>query len=251
MRPTSEGLDSVSLSDVPLRFADHLQASANAIGRSRSGEKSRLKLMAAAARLLDSTSYRDLLVERVCQAAGVAKGTFYIYFDSKDAFLRSLAVGYVAFELERYPRLSSRHAAFANTRSWIAWYEGVFAANVGVLRCLIQMGGADPAMQAIWHQRNGALVDRAMRGWEKRNPTADPSLQRLALRTAGGMLDQSLFERHGVQPGPGLDEPKDFDLLVDLHALLNFRALYACDPPPGSLPGESPLEALLRPSSPA
>ena len=232
-----------------MRYADYLQGSADGIGRSRSGEKSRLKLLAAGARQLDVTSYRDLLVESVCQAAGVAKGTFYIYFASKDAFLRVLATGYVAFELTQYPRLSAKDAPFANTRNWIAWYEGVFAANVGVLRCIIQMGSVDPVMQSIWHDRNSGLIDKAMRGWEKQNPAADPFLQRLAMRTAGGMLDQSLFERHGVQPGPGLNEPEDFELMVDLHALLNFRALNGCDPPAGSLPADSPLLSLLSASA--
>jgi hypothetical protein len=98
-----------------IRFGAYLAAAAQEIKKTRSGEKSKLKLMAAATRVLENVSYRDLLVESVCQEAGVAKGTFYIYFASKDIFLKELARGYVNFEIQTYPRLSSKNTAFANT----------------------------------------------------------------------------------------------------------------------------------------
>ncbi len=229
-----------------IRYATYLEALAQEIKKKRSGERSRLKLLAAAARTLDATDYRELLVEEVCQSAGVAKGTFYIYFESKDAFLRELGSLYVNFELQTYPRLSSRDSQFTNSRKWIAWYERTFAVNAGVLRCIVQMGAADTAMRNIWYERNQRVVDRAMVGWEKHNPSKDPALQRWVMRTAGGMLDQSLFERHGIQPGPGLQEPQDFDLLVDLHALLNFRALYGRNPPADEFAADSPFRVLLE-----
>jgi AcrR family transcriptional regulator len=228
-----------------VRFATYLQAAADEIKKVRSGPKSRLKMLASGARLLDDIDHRDLLVEQVSADAGVAKGTFYIYFKSKDAFLREMATLYIDFELQAYPRLSSRDSAFVNTRKWIAWYEKTFAANVGVLRCMVQMGAGDPAMREIWHARNRRLVDRSMRGWERQNPSKDPVMMRLAVRTAGAMLDQSLFERHNVLPGPGREEPQDLDLIIDLHALLNFRALYGENPPVDDFPADSPLRALL------
>ncbi len=201
--------------------------------------------MAAGCELLEATSYRDLLVEAICQRAGVAKGTFYIYFSSKELFLRALGEAYVAFELETYPAFPDGPGGFASSRRWIAWYEGMFAANVGILRCIVQMGAEDAAMRELWHLRNGRLVDRAMAPRAERDPPEALEVRRWALRAAGGMLDQSLFERFGVQLGPGLDEPKDPDLLIDLHALLNYRALTGRDPPADSLPADSPLRILL------
>lgn len=205
--------------------------------------------MAAGCDLLEDTPYRDLLVGSVCARAGVAKGTFYIYFESKEAFLRALAEAFVAFELETYPVFPEGAGGFANTRRWIAWYEGMFAANVGVLRCIVQMGAEDPAMRALWHLRNGRLVDRALERRGDDLPAQVREARRWALRAAGGMLDQSLFERHGVQLGPGLDEPSDPEALLDLHALLNYRALTGRDPPADALPAGSPIRALLRRST--
>src|SRR3990170_1881812 len=70
-----------------IRFSGYLQALALEIRKSRSGERSELRLLAGGARLLERSSYRDLSVEGVCTDARLAKGTFYIYFASKDAFL--------------------------------------------------------------------------------------------------------------------------------------------------------------------
>jgi AcrR family transcriptional regulator len=229
-----------------IRFGAYLAAAAQEIKKTRSGEKSKLKLMAAATRVLENVSYRDLLVESVCQEAGVAKGTFYIYFASKDMFLKELARGYVNFEIQTYPRLSSKNTAFANTLKWVAWYEKTFAGNVGVLRCIVQMGAVDEEMRDIWHDRNRRVVDRSMIGWMKTHPDADPRLQRRIMRTAGGMLDQSLFERYRVLTGPGLQESEPLERLIEHHAFMNYRAMYATNPPRDELAPDSPLRDLLK-----
>lgn len=226
-------------------FSEHLAALAGGVRKARSGERSRLRLLAAAARLLDQVHHRDLLVEQICQEAGVAKGTFYIYFKSKDEFLLDLAARYVAFEFQAHPRLSSKDSEFTNLRLWVAWYERTFAANVGIMKCLVQMGAQDPAMRDLWHQRNARLVDRSLSGWMKTRPNSDPALERMVIRTAGTMMDQSLFERYGVQTGQGVEVPEDPARIIELHALLMFRALYGRNPSAEDLPSESPLRALL------
>ncbi len=229
-----------------IRYATYLSAAAQEIRKARSGEKSRLKLMAAAARVLETVDYRDLLVESVCQEAGVAKGTFYIYFAGKDIFLKDLARGYVNFEIQTYPRLSSKNSEFTNTIKWIAWYEKTFAGNVGVLRCIVQMGAVDNEMRDIWYERNRRIVDRSMSGWMKTHPNSDPVLQRRLMRTAGGMLDQSLLERHRVLTGPGLQESDSLESLIELHAFMNYRAMYGRNPPADELTPGSPLRDLLK-----
>lgn len=228
-----------------IRFATYLQAMAQEITKKRSAEKSTLKLLAAGARLLETDHYRDLLVQAICEEAGVAKGTFYIYYDTKDIFLRNLAQRFVNFEFQTYPRFSSKNTPFENTRRWVYWYEKTFAANVGIFKCMVQMGEQDAEMRAIWHERNGRISERSLAGWMKTHQDRDLNLQRWVLRTSGLMLDQSLFERYGVQTGPGLEEPKDPDFLIDLHALLNFRALYGHDPSPDEFKPDSPFRQLL------
>ncbi len=216
-----------------IRFATYLGALAGEIRKPRSGERTRLKLLAAAALLLEDVGYRDLNVEEISAAAGLAKGTFYIYFDTKDEFLRELARQYVAFEAQFMPTSNRGESAFAATVRWIDWYEGTFASNVGVLRCMVQMGEIDPGMRALWHQRNtliaGSTVDFMLRGYGDDVVNKDHVL--FTVRTVGAMLDQSLFNRFQVLTGTGQEEPFDDEMLTRLHAVLIFRALYGCDPP--------------------
>ncbi|GIK50244.1 MAG: hypothetical protein BroJett013_29410 [Alphaproteobacteria bacterium] len=216
-----------------IRFATYLGALANEIRKARSGEKTKLKLMAAGALLLEDVGYRELNVEEICAGAGLAKGTFYIYFDTKDEFLQELAEQYVTFERQFVPIIDPRDSAFAATVAWVAWYEGTFASNVGVLRCIVQMGEIDPKMRKIWHERNDYVSRRIAESVEARVGDQAPSRENLlfTVRTVGGMLDQSLFNRFGVLTGTGHEQPYDDEALTRMHALLTYRAIYGRDPP--------------------
>jgi len=50
------------------------------------GERTRRKLFESAALLFEKYDPDDVSVDAIVEAAGVSKGTFYIYFESKDAF---------------------------------------------------------------------------------------------------------------------------------------------------------------------
>jgi AcrR family transcriptional regulator len=165
---------------------------------------------------------------------GGLSGTFYVYFDSKEQFLQELLGQYVAFEGQTFPAPVGAETAFAGVRRFVGWYAQTFESNVGLLRCLVQLSSTDEGAHALWQARNSAVVERAFGDLMRRlgHPPADPGLLRLALRTAGGMLDQSLFTRYGLQASPGAELRRvDFDTLVELLSLLLHRAVYAADPP--------------------
>jgi AcrR family transcriptional regulator len=48
---------------------------------------------ALAEAMRDGASFRDVTVERLCTAAGIARSTFYLYFADKPALLRALSAG--------------------------------------------------------------------------------------------------------------------------------------------------------------
>lgn len=216
--------------DNPLDFKARLCAQVAAIANRRSGERTALRLMVEGLTLLGQLGYRDLNIDDVVNAANVAKGTFYIHFPSKDDFLLKLAERYVAFEAGTVPGELRGESSFGQMRSWVAWYERIFAVNIGILRALVQMGDINADMRSLWHRRNATLVDSAMANYYERKGRADP-IVRSAVRVAGGMLDQSLFERLQVHVGPGLREPENDELREELHTLLLFRAVFGRDPP--------------------
>ena len=213
-------------------YLRHLTSRANAITSSRSGERTRLRLLAAGAELLQRTAYRDLKVSAVSRTAGQAKGTFYVYFDAKDQFLVELLRGYVAFEASTFVPVPPTDSAFRSYLNRVEWYERTFARNAGVIRCMLQMAEDHPDVRRLWHERNARIIDRAVADTVSRlsRPPADASTLRRAIRAVGTMLDQSLFERFRVQVGPGI-EAADADYLIEFHAVLGYRALFGANPP--------------------
>lgn len=61
----------------------------------RKGEKTRQKLFTAAAKMFNQYNFKDVTVDMIVEEAGVAKGTFYIYFESKDALIAAFISDYV------------------------------------------------------------------------------------------------------------------------------------------------------------
>lgn len=61
----------------------------------RKGEKTKRKLFEAAAQLFDEYDFDDVSVDAIVEAAGVAKGTFYIHFESKDTLIAAFLSDYV------------------------------------------------------------------------------------------------------------------------------------------------------------
>lgn len=57
-------------------------------------------LAAAALRLFSSQGFEGTSVQQLCEEAGVSKGAFYYYFDSKDEVLYELYAGRLRVEME-------------------------------------------------------------------------------------------------------------------------------------------------------
>jgi AcrR family transcriptional regulator len=72
-----------------LRWATSAVVAVRAPKRSR-GDDTRDRLFAAAVRLFAQHGYADTTVERIVREAGVAKGTFFIHFATKDAVVTEL-----------------------------------------------------------------------------------------------------------------------------------------------------------------
>ncbi|MGQ9475664.1 MAG: TetR family transcriptional regulator [Actinomycetota bacterium] len=56
-------------------------------GRGEKGDDRRKKIIANAARLFSAKGYHGTTVDDIVQATGIAKGTFYLYFESKEELL--------------------------------------------------------------------------------------------------------------------------------------------------------------------
>ena len=63
--------------------------------RKEQGEATKKKLFETAQRLFVEYGVDNVSVDNIVEAAGVARGTFYVHFESKDALISSLIIDYV------------------------------------------------------------------------------------------------------------------------------------------------------------
>lgn len=63
--------------------------------KNKKGEETKERLLKSARQLFEEYNFDFVTVDAIVEAAGVSKGTFYIYFDSKDALIADILSDYV------------------------------------------------------------------------------------------------------------------------------------------------------------
>jgi len=95
-----------------------------ASARHKKSDLRRRDLMDAGERTFLENGVAPTTIDDITRAAGVAKGTFYLYFDSKEALLAALRDRFISNCRERINALAARLAA----EDWVgrldAWVEG-------------------------------------------------------------------------------------------------------------------------------
>ena len=141
------------------------------------GPELRESILAATAGLLAGRSFGDLAVSDILSAAGVSRGTFYFYFDSRHDVLaelvrRAVAQGHVAAS----PWLARPADPVAALRAGITAGAELWQANAPVLRAIVENWRTDPRLAALWLEQMQTFTDATVA-----QISADPEvLQRLS-----------------------------------------------------------------------
>ncbi len=216
----------------PIKFASYLEAQAAEIPGVRNSKRSRLKLLAALARLLEVSEFKDVKVLDITREAGLAKGTFFVQFKTKEEVAEELLKRFVDFERATVPELPLAGDLFDIICGVVKWYDSNFAMNHGVLCCLIRFSGSDTSYRQLWKERNQGMLERwasATQRFLSVEP-ADTDLFREVMHSAGAIMDQSLFERYGLAATSGSD--LDDAVRLELQAVLIYRTITGTDPAP-------------------
>lgn len=75
--------------------------------KSKKGEKTKQRLLESATQLFEKNDFTNVTVDAIVEAAGVSKGTFYIYFESKDALIADILSDYVTIVDSDYKKYLS------------------------------------------------------------------------------------------------------------------------------------------------
>jgi AcrR family transcriptional regulator len=103
--------------------------------------------------LREGSSFTELSVQRIAEAAGIARSTFYIYFDDKTALMLKMAedLGRGAFEVagEVLPELDDIVRAHRDIL-------GYYRERAHVLVAVTEVAGYEPTVRDVWN----AATDR-------------------------------------------------------------------------------------------
>ncbi len=175
-------------------FVSELGRSTASAGRA---ERTRTAILAATCRMLNSAPSDKLKVADICRAAGIAHGTFYIYFKDIRAAVGVALIAFVEF-VQRVMRQAAKERQADRIRATTEAYFDLFEQNPGLMRALVTNFDACPeAMQAFqklnreWTQ---TVVEAAQRRYARKGkaPPAQDELLRRAY-ALGGMVDQYLI----------------------------------------------------------
>lgn len=166
--------------------------------RARKKERTRLEIYDAAMALFERQGFDAVTVEAICDAADVARATFFLHFPTKAALLYELS-DRVAAEFATRDAAPDGSAA-DELRDLVDRMIGRLVAHAGVMRAMVREFFSNPdAIQAA-HARGREfpdLVEAIVRRGQKRGEFrsgVDPRLaSAVVLSTAGAILSGNVF----------------------------------------------------------
>ncbi|MDF2708619.1 TetR/AcrR family transcriptional regulator [Nonomuraea muscovyensis] len=184
------------------------------------GRRTRAALVQAGREAFDEHGYEAVRVDDVCARARVSHGTFYTYFDSKEALFREVAAAVVgemftaslvgpAVPDDPYARIEAANRLYL--RAW--------AANSRLIRMLEQAAAAEEGFRDLLLELREVFVRRGAEGLRRlqEQGLADPALDpRLTAVMLGGMVEH--FAHVWLDLGEQADERTAVDLLTTLWA---------------------------------
>ncbi len=175
-------------------------------------------LMAAATRVFAEKGFHDTKVSDIVARAGVAQGTFYLYFKSKnDVFFRLVSsccervLNKVGAASEARAHVTNAAESRANSLRFLTGLFQLLEQERSVLRLILaNPTGIDPAIDKMLISLKEALVERVRQNLEKGIAAGylRPSNTTIVAEAVVGMVYHLAFEQfvRGRDLGVSLDE---------------------------------------------
>ena len=193
----------------------------------------RTLLMDAALRVLDQKNIIDATVDDIVQEAGVARGTFYIYFKDKYDILKALSRRLNEQLFENSHLHLDRHVPpFERIRTSLRAVLDAWTRHGGLYRSLTQMALGRPDFLEL-NQQNRSVFIRQIRGDIERSIErghAKPINPAVTAKALAAMMDWICLLWFGLGEEPYPNATDELDNVADILARLWYRVVYAADP---------------------
>jgi AcrR family transcriptional regulator len=199
----------------------------------RGNPQTRRTIMKAAQSLLDHSNIADVTVDDIVREAGVARGTFYIYFKDKLDVLVALARN-LNEELFEASHLSLDRGASAYERIRLSLRRVVdnWIEHNGIFRSLTQMAMTRPDFLELSQELRFPFIIQIRQDLESSmaGGRAKPIDAAVAAKALAAMMDWFCLLWFGLNEPPYEGAGENIDEVVDHLSLLWYRALYGADP---------------------
>ncbi|MFW0797409.1 TetR/AcrR family transcriptional regulator [Gordonia sp. CPCC 205515] len=180
------------------------------------GRATRDALLDAAQRVFESAGFLDARVEQIAGEAGVAYGTFYRYFESKEHVFRELSTRLFTEVHSREPWATDLSPAQRLIASNRAYYQA-YRRNAKMMAIVEQVATFNEEFRTLRHDHRSQVVDRtsaAIRHWQDEGlvrASLDPVM---AARAMSAMVDHTLYL--WLVQGDAADEEAVLDTLDEM-----------------------------------
>lgn len=140
-----------------LSFVHYLETKLRDTPPRQKGQRTRERLTIATAKMLEKHGYHAMRVADITKQAGLAEGSFYVYFkDKKDASLTTLSA-FIGEYVDAFAPPEAVHGQFKSIRAANRRWLALCRANARLMRCIFQLGDEDDDF--------ARLVQKTSRGW--------------------------------------------------------------------------------------
>jgi AcrR family transcriptional regulator len=181
------------------------------------GERTRQRLLEAARPIFEKRGYHGTTVADVAKSAGVAHGTFYKYFESKDDVFRDLTNQVVGAMFERTRRRDPAPDPVTRIVSANWRYIEAFREDASFLAIVFQVVTFEPEYREFWLRVRQRWAD-TIEHWVSREVeagTADTRLDPAVAARALGLMMESFLQTWFVL-GERYDEHTALSTLTQL-----------------------------------
>ncbi|MBA6413055.1 TetR/AcrR family transcriptional regulator [Parahaliea sp. F7430] len=223
------------------------------VGRRAKGELARERLKNAAIAVLDRAGYHQLRIKDVTAEAGVAAGLFHHYYSDLRSLVEEILEEHIAKAeaTEVIERDVSKGDWFNRLRSHYRFAVRNHAEHPGIMRCIHQFCADDPDFRKRWnasyYKRLELLVDVFPFVFPDSELSADEA--RLIVYGLSGIGQDLLREYYIERDSPLLALQLSEEELAEWLAVLQYRSLFACNPPKEQLRYASRILTIKRHSS--
>jgi AcrR family transcriptional regulator len=197
------------------------------------GHARRADLLDAARRVFEQHGFFDARVADIAETAGVSQGTFYTYFESKEAIFQEVATDVTARMIDAMRPSGPRPGdLYEQVHQAMRRFVAAYRVQARLIVVIAQLGQSTPEVARLRLAMRSAFVDRTARGirYQQAHGLADPDLDPdLTSEVLGSMVDHTCWV--WLTLGQGFDE----EALLGTLTRIWTRALTPSAPRPDTL----------------